>query len=109
MERLIENHPKAACGACTGIIAFVLLVAGLAWAAGTVEPNEYALKYNTISKSVDAAKAYEGGWYIIGPFNSFITFPKTHVNIDFSDLPGAKAKPLPCRSEGLPITLSFSF
>lgn len=66
----------------------------LIWTAGTVEPIEYGLKYNTISKMIDDSYVYVGGWYIIGPMNSFITFPSTYVNIDFSNLPHSKAAPL---------------
>ena len=104
-----REHPKAACSACLGVVAIVLIIGGLAWSAGTVEPIQYGLKYNTLSKSVDTLNVYEGGWYVIGPFNSFISFPRTQVNIDFSNLPNSKSAPLQCRSEGLPITLSFSF
>lgn len=92
-----------------GIVAFVALMGVLIWTAGTVEPIEYGLKYNTISKMIDDSYVYEGGWYIIGPLNSFITFPSTHVNIDFSNLPHSKSAPLQARSEGLSITLSFAF
>ena len=42
---------------------------------------------------------YEGGWYFIGPVNSFVTFPKTKQNIEFSDLPGASAEPLKITSK----------
>jgi len=51
----------------------------LIWTAGTVEPVEYGLKYNTISKMIDDSYVYVGGWYIIGPLNSFITFPSPNM------------------------------
>jgi hypothetical protein len=89
-----QEHPKAAISTCLGIVAIVLIIGGLAWSAGTVEPIQYGLKYNTISKSVDTVNVYEGGWYVIGPFNSFISFPRTYVNLDFSNLPGSKSAPL---------------
>ena len=109
MENIIEHHPKAACAVCTGITAFILLIVGLAWSVGTIEPNEYGLKYNSISRTFDSSKVYDGGWYVIGPFNSFITFPRTQVNVDYSELPDAQAKPYSARSEKLAFTLSFSF
>jgi hypothetical protein len=90
----LENNPKLACYIITGIVSIVVLIGGLAWSTGTVEPIEYAVKYNSISKSIDDTKAYAGGWYIIGPFNSFVTYPATNLNIDFSDLPNSKAAPL---------------
>ena len=89
MEILQEN-PKAACGCCATVAAIVIAIAGLAYCAGTVEPIQYGLKYNTLSKNIDAtAGVYEGGWYIIGPFNKFIQFPRTQVNVDFTDLAGS--------------------
>jgi hypothetical protein len=56
---------------------------------GTVEPIEYGIVYNAISKKVDVETVYPGGWYFIGPVNSFITFPSTLVNLDFTDFPGS--------------------
>jgi hypothetical protein len=62
-----------------------------------------------LSKNVDVEKVYSGGWYIVGPLSSFITYPSTIVNVDFADFPNAKSKAFEARSEGFPITLSFSF
>jgi regulator of protease activity HflC (stomatin/prohibitin superfamily) len=53
-------------------VAVVLGIIGIAWCAGTVEPIQYGLKYNTFSKNIETSEVYEGGWYIIGPFNKFI-------------------------------------
>ena len=105
---IFEDNPKAACGCCCSILSIVLVVAGIAYCASTVEPIAYGLKYNTLSKNIDTSKVYEGGWYVIGPFNKFIQFPKTQVNVDFADLPSSKQKPLDARS-GVPIKISFSF
>lgn len=69
----IRDNKKAAIGCCAFVVLVVLSIGILAWCAGTVEPIQYGLKYNTISKNIDAgAGVYEGGWYIIGPFNRFI-------------------------------------
>ncbi len=84
-----EDGSKVACIGITTLVAIGLVIAGMVWSAGTVEPIEYGLKYNTISKSVDNSYVYTGGWYLIGPMSSFISFPATNVNIDFSDFPGA--------------------
>ena len=105
---IFADNPKAACGCCCTVVLLVLAVAGIAYCAGTVEPIAYGLKYNTLSKNVDTTTVYEGGWYIIGPFNKFIQFPRTQVNYDFSDLPGAKQRPIDAKS-GVAITMSFSF
>jgi len=70
--------------ACSICAAIVILI-GLLVSIGTVEPIEYGIVYNAFTKSVDPDKVYPGGWYLIGPINSFITFPATLVNMDFAD------------------------
>ena len=75
----------------------------------TVEPIEYGLKYNSFSKAIDKEHVYVGGLYIMSPISSFLTFPATLVNIDFTDYPGAKATPVLVKdSDGQEMTLSFS-
>ena len=77
MEVLREN-PKIACGCCTTAVVLILALVGMIFSAGTVEPIAYGIKYNKLSKNVESpADVYDGGWYLIGPFNSFIQFPKT--------------------------------
>lgn len=75
---ILEGNKKVAIGCCASVVAIIVGIAGLAYCAGTVEPIQYGLKYNTLSKNIDASSGvYEGGWYIIGPFNKFIQFPRT--------------------------------
>ena len=106
---IFQDNPKAACGCCTAVVALVLAIIGLAFCAGTVEPIQYGLKYNTLSKNIDLdSGVYEGGWYIIGPFSKFITFPSTQVNVDFSNFTDSKQKPIEARS-GVQIKMAFSF
>jgi hypothetical protein len=90
----IEDNPKAFCYIITTIVGLAIIVAGMVWSAGTVEPIEYGLKYNKFSKTVDSSSVYSGGWYLIGPFNSFISFPSTNENIDFADYAKAQSAPL---------------
>lgn len=74
-----------------------------------MEPIEYGIKYNAITKKVDTSKVYTGGWYLIGPFNSFETFPSTLVNMDFSDYQGAASTPLIVKdNDGQEMQMSFS-
>ena len=42
----IEEHPKASTYIIGGLILIALLGGGLMYSIGTVEPIEYALKYN---------------------------------------------------------------
>lgn len=90
MEAFSDN-PKLACGCISTVVLVIVGLVILLFSAGTVEPIAYGIKYNKFSKNVESAEVYDGGWYLIGPLNSFIQFPKTQVNIDFSDLPGSKA------------------
>ena len=69
---IFSNNPKALCGCCCVVASLIVGIIGLVWCAGTVEPIQYGLKYNTISKNIDSSEVYEGGWYIIGPFSKFI-------------------------------------
>ena len=69
---IFNDNPKAMVTCCCSLVTIVVGIIGLAWCAGTVEPIQYGLKYNTISKNIDNTEVYEGGWYIIGPFNKFI-------------------------------------
>ena len=68
---------RAGCICCCTVTVIVALIGIVAFCAGTVEPIAYGLKYNTVSKNIDDGKVYEGGWYIIGPLNKFIQFPRT--------------------------------
>ena len=94
-----------ACGICWLLVALIVMLMSI----GTVEPIEYGIVYNAITKSVNADTVYPGGWYFIGPVMSFITFPSTLVNIDFSEYPDAQSKPLVVKdNDGQEIRLSFS-
>ena len=70
----------------------------LVWSADTVEPIENGVKYNNLSKNIDESRVYDGGWYIIWPMNSFITYPATVINVDFADYDNAKSPPFDARS-----------
>jgi hypothetical protein len=69
------------CCLCIFLIGLIMLLVSIA----TVEPIEYAIEYNSLTKSTNNDKVYVGGWYMIGPVQSFITFPATMVNIDWTN------------------------
>ena len=85
----------ACCCCCLTVIALIFVLISV----GTVEPIEYGLKYNSVSKTV-GEDVYKGGWYFIGPTYSFITFPATKVNMDFNTFPGSKHPPLAVKDKG---------
>ena len=100
---------KVVCCTITTICVSLVVLIFLLISIGTVEPIEYGISYNSITKRVDTETVYPGGWYFIGPFNSFIVFPSTLVNMDFTEFPDAQSKPLVVKdSDGQEITLSFS-
>lgn len=93
------------CGICCLLVLLIVLLASI----GTVEPIEYGIVYNSITKQVDQDRVYSGGWYFIGPVNSFITFPATLVNMDFTEYPDAQSAPILVKDKaGQEIRLSFS-
>ena len=94
MEEFLQVHKRKLCILITAIIAIILLILLLIWSIDTVEPVEYGLKYNTVSRKPDYTYVYSGGWYLIGPFNYFLTFPAVWVNVDFADFEGAKSSPV---------------
>ena len=93
------------CGICCLLVVLLIVIASV----GTVEPIEYGIVYNSITKSVNTNAVYAGGWYFIGPIQSFFVFPSTMINIDFTDFPDAQHPPMEVKdSIGQTITLSFS-
>ena len=93
------------CGVVLSLIGLILLLVSI----GTIEPIEYGISYNSISKKTDEDKVYPGGWYMIGPFTSFLTFPSTLVNIDWTYYTGAQRTPLTVRdNDGQDIRFAFS-
>ena len=103
-------NSKMLCGIGCGICILLTVLIMVLVSIGTVEPIEYGIEYNSFTKKTKEDTVYPGGWYMIGPISSFITFPATLVNYDWSDYDGSKSPPLDnCKdSGGQIITLSFS-
>ncbi|KAL4493157.1 hypothetical protein ABPG72_003242 [Tetrahymena utriculariae] len=96
------------CGACC-IISTVTLVIMIFSSFASLEVNEYGLDYSYISKSI-GKKAYPGGIHFLGVGHSFIKYPKTVLNLDYSNHEGADYPPLKSRtSDGLEVILEISF
>lgn len=106
---IFQDNPKLGCGCCCALILLVLSLVVIVFSTATVEPIAYGIKYNKFDKNVASNEVYEGGWYFIGPLNTFLQFPKTQVNLDFSDLPGSKAPGFSTLTGGSTIVLHFSF
>jgi len=106
-------NAKLLCGIGCSICALIVVLVVLLVSIGTVEPIEYGLKYNSISKKTDNDNVYSGGWYMIGPFNSFLSFPATLVNADYSNYPDAQMAPIVGGKDGsgqaMILSLSFQY
>lgn len=92
-----------------GVVALIIVI-GFAFMWDSVEPTEYGMTYNSITKTAGIDHIYEGGLYFVGPFKHFIKFPATVTHIEFSDRPNRNAPPLETRTkEGLGLILHVSF
>ena len=93
----MDNETKVkGCLICSAISVVILLLLA-AFSFSTVEPTEYGLKFNTITRSIQnntgnllfvkkfIKLVYDGGRYWIWPWNSFLIFPRTLQTIEFND------------------------
>lgn len=88
---------------------FITIIIIISACVDTIEPIEYGVKYNNIDKKIDDSTIYDNGWYFLSPTSSFITFPKTQVNLDFNEFSGAAAAPLQLKDNiGQEIRFQFS-
>ena len=90
-------------------IVMSLIVLLLLLSMDSLEPLEYGITYNKITKTI-GKDVYVGGRYLIGPMKGFIVYPANLVTIEFSDSRRATSEPLRTRTgEGLAISLHVSF
>ncbi|MCQ2815686.1 MAG: hypothetical protein MJ252_00320 [archaeon] len=101
-------------GACSMIFMLTLVISILACVfifttMATLEPLQYGITYNTITKSV-GTETYTSGRYFLLPWKKFIVYPATLITVEFSDSRTAKAPGLQTRTaEGLSLLLHVSF
>lgn len=89
--------------------AFITIIIVISVCVDTIEPIQYGVKYDTISKKIDESKVYDSGWYFLSPNENFIIFPRTQVNLDFTEFADAGAAPLNIKdSQGQEIKFQFS-
>jgi len=75
----------------------------------SLEPLQYGITYNKITKTV-GKDIFVSGRYLIGPTKAFIDYPSNLVLIEFSDNRAATNEALKTRTaEGLAISLYVSF
>jgi len=104
------SQGETCCLICIGVVGLILtIIFATMW--HSVEPTEYGLSYNSISKAINADHVYDGGLYFLGFFKHFIKFPRTVTSIEFSDYGSKLGNPaIETRtSEGLALKLHVSF
>jgi hypothetical protein len=77
---------------CGGVCCFVLFVVAAGLVGGSfkiVEPVEYGLLQNTISKEIDSSKVYQSGRYWVGLARTFIIYPRPAQQMMFGAYAGA--------------------
>lgn len=83
----MDTKTKCMCVTITTVVTLLVLVLALSF--GTVEPTEYGILYNSISKQIDLETVYEGGLQYVGVFNHVIAYPRIQKTIEFSDNKGS--------------------
>lgn len=70
---------------CVGCIAtsFICMVLVIIMSFSSLQVSEYGLDYSAISKTVNP-QPFEAGVHFLGVGHSFLIFPKTVRNIEFS-------------------------
>ena len=81
------------CCACT----FLIVLCSVAFIS-SVSPTDYALRFNKYTGSIDYSRVYDSGLYVLGPGQSFITFPGYARTLTFSKLKGSDSQPIQCRT-----------
>jgi hypothetical protein len=67
-----------------GCIFLSMSVLVLLLMMNTLEPLEFGITYNKITKSI-GSDVYEGGRYFILPWKAFIVYPSYLVTVEFSN------------------------
>ena len=95
----------ATCGCATLVLTVVLVACSFS----TLEPTEFGLEYNGVSKTLNKAELYENGRHFIGLAHYFIKYPKTQQTIKFAPEKDADHPSLRSRSrDGMKITIGAS-
>jgi len=99
---------------CVGFIALLITaIVLIAVSVKSIDANEVGLAVDGFSQNI-GTKLYSGGTYFLGPAYSFVKYPTTQETVTFGSSSGSTSgsdgPALPARtSDGLPITVSFSF
>ena len=120
-KTFLNNFYKQACFFVSALTLLILISSSF----NSLEANEYGLDYSSLSKSVKTYKSkhtfstsknkigkkpYTSGIHFLGIGHRFIKFPKTVLNLEYSNHEGADFGPIKSRtSDGLEVVLEISF
>ncbi len=76
------------CYSCLLCLLISLIMLFVLLSMDSLEPLQYGIAYNKITKTIDN-NIYDSGRYFIGPLKGFIVYPANLVTIEFSDSRGA--------------------
>jgi len=82
MDRLPLDNPVALGGAACCLVTVALLTVT---SLGAVPPLYYGIRYNYFNKYADVENVYSAGRHFIGPMNTFVIFPASVQNIEFTN------------------------
>lgn len=74
-------------GACICLILCIMVCITFLYlllSMDTLEPLEYGITYNKITKNIGKT-VFENGRYILNPLQNFIVYPARYVTVEFSD------------------------
>merc|ERR1711871_1440168 len=94
------------CLCCTALLMICIMVPA---SFQYVNYNEYALKRNSVTHTVDFDKVYDMGRYFWGLGKTTMTFPRNFIFVDFGGNDGGSNELSVFDAKGLEITLKSSF
>ena len=102
-----DSKPICFCGCC---ITFVLAIAVLLFMSVTsIDAYQVGIDYSYITKSLDKT-VFSPGFHFLGFGHTFIIYPTTVQNIEFSSERNADRPPILSRTDdGLGISFKASF
>lgn len=82
MDRVPIDNPLVLGGAACCLVSCALLTVT---SLGAVPPLYYGIRYNYFNKFADIDNVYGAGRHFIGPMNTFVIFPASVQNIEFTN------------------------
>lgn len=103
------DDSKKAITCCCCLTALITIGIVAFFSYSSLDVNEYGLDYSSLTKTIDR-QYYGSGYHMLGFGHSFIRYPSTVLNMEFSNENNADRPPIQSRTEdGLLIQFRASF